>query len=143
MNRNNVFIIAEAGVNHNGDVDMAIQLANAARDAGADAVKFQTFRAEDVVTPSAVTADYQKNNTGEVMEKLAENRLPFIITQNGEAKAVLMDVHDYDEKNETIAMLKRLIVSAKEREEGQYRAFDDVVRDLRAKYSEDRDGKKI
>ena len=51
------------------------------------------------------------------MEKLAENRLPFIITQNGEAKAVLMDVHDYDEKNETIAMLKRLIVSAKEREE--------------------------
>ena len=68
MNRNNVFIIAEAGVNHNGDVDMAIQLANAARDAGADAVKFQTFRAEDVVTPSAVTADYQKNNTGEVSQ---------------------------------------------------------------------------
>ena len=86
---------------------------------------------------------FLKNNTGEVMEKLAENRLPFIITQNGEAKAVLMDVHDYDEKNETIAMLKRLIISAKEREEGQYRAFDDVVRDLRAKYSEDRDGKKI
>ena len=84
---------------------------------------------------------FLKNNSAEVMEKLAENRLPFIITQNGEAKAVLMDVHDYDEKNETIAMLKRLIVSAKEREEGHYRVFDDVARDLRAKYSRGRDSK--
>ena len=62
---------------------------------------------------------FLKNNVAEVMEKLTENRQPFIITQNGEARAVLMDVHDYDEKNETIAMLKRLVVSAKEREEGQ------------------------
>ncbi len=68
MNHNRVFIIAEAGVNHNGNVNMAIQLADAARTAGADAVKFQTFRAEDVVTPSAVTADYQKTNTGETSQ---------------------------------------------------------------------------
>ena len=59
-----VFIIAEAGVNHNGDVALAIQLADAAKAAGADAVKFQTFRAEDVVTRSAATADYQRTNTG-------------------------------------------------------------------------------
>jgi len=58
------FVIAEAGVNHNGNADLAIALANAAREAGADAVKFQTFRAEDVVSAHAPAADYQRTNTG-------------------------------------------------------------------------------
>lgn len=68
MSSGRVFIIAEAGVNHNGSTDMAIRLADAAREAGADAVKFQTFRADDVVTPSAPTADYQKTNTGDTSQ---------------------------------------------------------------------------
>ena len=59
-----VFIIAEAGVNHNGDLPMALRLCDAAREAGADAVKFQTFRAEDLVLPGAPTAAYQARQTG-------------------------------------------------------------------------------
>lgn len=53
-------IIAEAGVNHNGNMDMARQLIEAAADAGADMVKFQTFKADRLATPDAKLADYQK-----------------------------------------------------------------------------------
>ena len=58
-----IFIIAEAGVNHNGNPDMAFQLVDAAVDAGADAVKFQTFKSENIVTKNALKAEYQKQNT--------------------------------------------------------------------------------
>jgi N-acetylneuraminate synthase len=58
------FIIAEAGVNHNGNLDLAIQLIDAAVEAGADAIKFQTFKTERLVTPSAQKADYQRATTG-------------------------------------------------------------------------------
>lgn len=57
------FIIAEAGVNHNGDLAMAKRLVDVAADAGADAVKFQTFKAERVVTAAAPKADYQQATT--------------------------------------------------------------------------------
>jgi len=59
-----VFVIAEAGVNHNGDLDMALRLCDAAQASGADAVKFQTFRAQDLVVPGAPTAAYQQRQTG-------------------------------------------------------------------------------
>ncbi|MBL4889045.1 MAG: N-acetylneuraminate synthase [Candidatus Lindowbacteria bacterium] len=58
-----VFIIAEAGVNHNGDLDIAKKLIDVAVDAGADAVKFQTFITEDIVSPDAPKAEYQKVTT--------------------------------------------------------------------------------
>jgi len=58
-----VFIIAEAGVNHNGDLKLAKKLIDAAVTAGADAIKFQTFKAKKLVSKSAPKADYQKNNT--------------------------------------------------------------------------------
>ena len=57
------FIIAEAGVNHNGDVNLAKRLIDAAVESGADAVKFQTFHTDKVVTCTAEKADYQKNTT--------------------------------------------------------------------------------
>ena len=59
-----VFIIAEAGVNHNGNLNLAKKLVDVARDAGADAVKFQTFKAENVATANAPMAAYQKKNMG-------------------------------------------------------------------------------
>ncbi len=58
------FIIAEAGVNHNGDLDIALRLVDAAADAGADVVKFQTFTAEHLATVTAEMAEYQKQNIG-------------------------------------------------------------------------------
>lgn len=60
-----VIVIAEAGVNHNGDIDMAKRLIDVAADSGADFVKFQTFSATRLVTRDAAKADYQKRNDGE------------------------------------------------------------------------------
>jgi N,N'-diacetyllegionaminate synthase len=60
---NNVFIIAEAGVNHNGDINIAKKLIDAASEAGADAVKFQTFKAKNIVSKNAKKAQYQKETT--------------------------------------------------------------------------------
>jgi N,N'-diacetyllegionaminate synthase len=59
-----VFVIAEAGVNHNGDMAMARGLIDAAADAGADAVKFQTFRTDSLVSGAAPKARYQVETTG-------------------------------------------------------------------------------
>ena len=63
MKANKVFIIAEAGVNHNGSLDLAKRLIEIAVDSGADAVKFQTFKAESLVSKNAQKADYQKQTT--------------------------------------------------------------------------------
>ena len=65
-----VFVIAEAGVNHNGDLKMARAMIDVAVEAGADAVKFQTFRAELLTTPDAPKAEYQLQTTGDAESQL-------------------------------------------------------------------------
>lgn len=65
MKMNRVLIIAEAGVNHNGDLNKARELIDAAANAGVDLVKFQTFKADDLVSKKAKKARYQIENTGE------------------------------------------------------------------------------
>lgn len=64
MNKAHTIIIAEAGVNHNGDIATAMKLIQAGAAAGVDYVKFQTFKAERLVTTSAVRAQYQADNCG-------------------------------------------------------------------------------
>lgn len=61
---NNVLIIAEAGVNHNGNIEIAKKLADTAKECGADIVKFQTFNPQKLASKYAVMADYQKENLG-------------------------------------------------------------------------------
>jgi N-acetylneuraminate synthase len=68
-----IYIIAEAGVNHNGSIEMAYHLIDLAADAGADAVKFQTFRAEDVISNFAPKAPYQ-----ELLTPVGESQLEML-----------------------------------------------------------------
>lgn len=70
---NHVFIIAEAGDNHNGNFELALQLIDKAVEAGADCVKFQTFLTEEVISKFAQKAEYQKRSTGE-----AENQYEMV-----------------------------------------------------------------
>lgn len=82
------YIIAEAGVNHNGSLELAKKLALVAQQAGADAVKFQTFKAENLVTKQAVQANYQIQNLGEatsqfeMLKKLELSYEDFIILKD-------------------------------------------------------------
>ena len=70
-----VLIIAEAGVNHNGSIEIAKQLVDKAVEAGADVIKFQTFKAEKLVSKSAKQAEYQKKNIGNEADESQLNML--------------------------------------------------------------------
>lgn len=76
---------------------------------------------------------YLKANAAEVLHQLAEEREPMLITQNGEAKAVIQDVASYEETQETLALLKILALGNREIDQGKVKPVSDVVKRLRAK----------
>lgn len=80
---------------------------------------------------------YLKANAAEVLAQLAEQREPLVITQNGEAKAVLQDVASYEETQETLALLKLLALGNEEVAAGKVKPASDVIARLRAKRNTD------
>lgn len=71
-----------------------------------------------------------KNNVDEIVRKLAQDSKPLVITQNGVAQAVLMDVSEYERQMNTIAMLQRLIISSRETAQGLHRSVDEVFDEI-------------
>lgn len=76
---------------------------------------------------------YLKANAAEVLRELEEQRRPLIITQNGEAKAVIQDVGSYEESQETLALLKILALGRQQVERGEITPVGEVVKRLRTK----------
>ncbi len=98
-----VFIIAEAGVNHNGRMALAKKLIDAAVEAGADAVKFQTFDPDTLVTRDAKKADYQVRN-----ETNPSTSLPALREQAGQTRVRPLKKGESETEESQYAMLKRL-----------------------------------
>ena len=76
---------------------------------------------------------YLKANAAEVLRELEDQRKPLIITQNGEAKAVLQDVASYEETQETLALLKILALGSQQVERGEVTPLSEVAKRLRSK----------
>ncbi|MGH8188836.1 MAG: type II toxin-antitoxin system Phd/YefM family antitoxin [Steroidobacteraceae bacterium] len=75
---------------------------------------------------------YLKAHAAEVLQELSEHRKPFVITQNGEAKAVIQDVASYEETQETLALLKILALGNKQVKQRKLKPIADVAKRLRA-----------
>ena len=76
---------------------------------------------------------YIKSNAAKVLRELAERREPLVVTQNGEAKAVIQDIASYEETQETLALLKILALGNRQVEEGKTVVAKDVIQRLRKK----------
>jgi len=73
---------------------------------------------------------YLKSHAAEIVRDISESREPMLITQNGEAKLVVMDVKSYEEQMETFALLKILALGNREIEQGNYQTVEDVFSEL-------------
>ncbi len=76
---------------------------------------------------------YIKSHAAEVLDRLNEEREPIVITQNGEAKAVLVDVRTYEQSQETMALLKILAIADQEIESGETVPIEDVMKEFGVK----------
>jgi len=81
---------------------------------------------------------YVKSHAAELLDKIAEEREPVIITQNGEARAVLVDVHSYEESRESLALLQILALGKKQYLDGKVRSWSDALSAVREGRSESR-----
>jgi prevent-host-death family protein len=75
---------------------------------------------------------YLKSHAAEIVKEISESREPMLITQNGEAKLVVMDVRTYEEREETLALLKILAMGHRDIERGRFRSVEDVFAELDA-----------
>lgn len=73
---------------------------------------------------------YLKSHAAEIVKDITENREPMLITQNGEAKLVVMDVKSYEEQEQTLALLKILALGNREIEQGKFRDVEDLFDEL-------------
>jgi prevent-host-death family protein len=76
-----------------------------------------------------------KSNAAEALDTLAESREPLVITQNGEARAVIQDLRSYEETQETLALLKVLALGNREIEQGKVSSLKDAIDRIRARRS--------
>jgi prevent-host-death family protein len=74
---------------------------------------------------------YVKAHAAELLDRITEEREPIIITQNGEARAVLVDIHSYEESQETMALMQILAISDKEIKAGKTYQLSEVIREIR------------
>ena len=81
---------------------------------------------------------YIKSHASEILRELENNRESIVITLNGEAKAVLQDIHEYEKTQESLAMLKILAIGRKEFEEGKYQPIDEAFDEVRKIVKENR-----
>jgi len=79
---------------------------------------------------------YFKSHASEIVREVADRHMPVVITLNGEAKAVLQDIREYEKDRETMALLKILALSRKSMGEGKAKAVGDAFREIRKKVKE-------
>ncbi len=79
---------------------------------------------------------YVKANAAQIIDELADGGEPIVVTQNGEAKAVVMSVHEYEQREEALALLKVLAMGSRNIAEGRTKPADEVLDRLERKYRE-------
>lgn len=89
------------------------------------------------LSESVKPISYFKAHASEIIRQISDKRQPMVITQNGEAKAIIQDIIQYEQTQESLAMLKMLAQSRNSLKKGDYRPVTDVFSDLKKKIQED------